>query len=203
MIRPRSLASLAFALAMLTVGTPARADETGTAIFAGGCFWCVEADFDHVGGVTETTSGYIGGKLDNPDYHSHVASGDREAVRISYDPSVVTYAELLKIFFRTVDPTDAGGQFCDRGHSYTTAIYTLNEEQAQLAEVAKQEAAEALGKPIATEIEEPAKFWPAEDYHQDYYKKNPLRYKYYRWGCGRDEALKALWGEQAHMGLGS
>lgn len=201
MARTNVLASIAIVCAMMTGVISARAQGTGTAIFAGGCFWCVESDFDHVPGVTETISGYIGGNADNPDYSNYAASGNREAVRISFDPSVVSYAELLKIFFRTVDPTDAGGQFCDRGYSYSTAIYTLNEEQARLAEAAKQKAAKALGQSIATEIEKPAQFWPAEEYHQDYYEKNPLRYKYYRWGCGRDAAVEALWGAQAHMGL--
>ena len=154
----RLLISSALIAAALTAA-PARAEETGTAIFAGGCFWCVESDFDYVKGVTSTTSGYIGGKGDNPTYKSHVANGDREAVEIKYDPAVVSYAELLKTFFRTVNPTDDGGQFCDRGHSYTTAVYTLNEEQATQAEAAKAEAEKTLGKPIVTEIEAAATFW--------------------------------------------
>src|SRR5690606_11372938 len=136
----------------------ALAEETGVAIFAGGCFWCVESDFDHVKGVQETISGYIGGTQDNPTYESHVASGDREAVQIKYDPAVVSYAALLKTFFRTVNPTDDGGQFCDRGHSYTTAVYTLNDEQAALAEAAKAEAEQTLGKKVVTEIAPPATF---------------------------------------------
>ncbi|MBU2484506.1 MAG: peptide-methionine (S)-S-oxide reductase MsrA, partial [Alphaproteobacteria bacterium] len=176
---PRLLLSSAlFAAALFSsalTSAPARAAETGTAIFAGGCFWCVESDFDHVKGVTETISGYIGGKADNPTYKSHVANGDREAVEIKYDPSVVSYEELLKTFFRTINPTDDGGQFCDRGHSYTTAVYTLNDEQAALAEAAKAEAEKVLGKPVVTAIEPAAKFWPAEDYHQDFYTKSPVR----------------------------
>lgn len=180
---------------------PAKAEETGVAVFAGGCFWCVESDFDHVKGVTRTVSGYIGGKLDNPTYKNHTANGDREAVEISYDPAVVSYADLLKTFFRTVNPTDAGGQFCDRGHSYTTAVYTLNDEQAAQAQAAKAEAGKALGQEVVTAIEPPAKFWPAEEYHQDFYKKSPVRYTYYRRACGRDSDVKALWGEQAHFGV--
>ena len=196
----RLLISSALFAAAFTAA-PARAGETGTAIFAGGCFWCVESDFDHVKGVTSTISGYIGGKADNPTYKSHVANGDREAVEIKYDPAMVSYAELLKTFFRTVNPTDDGGQFCDRGHSYTTAVYTLNDEQAALAEAAKAEAEKTLGKPIVTEIEPPATFWPAEDYHQDFYKKSPVRYNYYRRACGRDQEIKALWGDEANYGM--
>jgi peptide-methionine (S)-S-oxide reductase len=115
---------------------------------------------------------------------------------------VVSYAELLKIFFRTINPTDEGGQFCDRGFSYSTAVYTLNEEQAALAEAARAEAEKALGQPVVTEIEPPAKFWPAEDYHQNFYQKSPVRYNYYRRACGRDQEIKALWGDEAHLGLG-
>ncbi|WP_417424914.1 peptide-methionine (S)-S-oxide reductase MsrA [Hoeflea sp.] len=181
--------------------SPALAEETGVAIFAGGCFWCVESDFDHVKGVQETISGYIGGTQDNPTYESHVASGDREAVQIKYDPAVVSYAALLKTFFRTVNPTDDGGQFCDRGHSYTTAVYTLNDEQAELAEAAKAEAERMLGKKVVTEIAPPATFWPAEEYHQDFYTKSSVRYNYYRRACGRDEQVKSLWGDEAMLGL--
>ena len=188
-------------MALALSAAPVRAAETGVAVFAGGCFWCVESDFDQVKGVTETISGYIGGKGDNPTYKTHDANGDREAVRITYDPAVVTYAELLKTFFRSVDPTDDGGQFCDRGHSYTTAIYTLNDEQAAEAEAAKAEAEKALGRKIVTEIEPPAKFWPAEEYHQDFYTKSPVRYTYYRRACGRDQTVEKLWGDQAHLGI--
>lgn len=179
----------------------AQAQETGVAVFAGGCFWCVEKDFDKVKGVSETISGYIGGKADNPTYETHTANGDREAVRITYDPAVVSYAELLKTFFRTVDPTDDGGQFCDRGHSYTTAVYALNDEQAVLAEAAKAEAEKALGKAVVTPIEPAATFWPAEDYHQDFYQKSPVRYTYYRRACGRDNAVTSLWGGEAYSGV--
>lgn len=196
----RTLLSLAMLAATLTAA-PARAQETGVAIFAGGCFWCVESDFDHVEGVTGTISGYIGGEAPNPNYKTHVANGDREAVEIKYDPSKVSYAELLKIFFRSIDPTDAGGQFCDRGHSYTTAVYTLNEEQAALARDAKQQAEAALGQDLVTEIEPPADFWPAEDYHQDFYEKSPVRYNYYRRACGRDQQIRTLWGDEAHYGI--
>lgn len=193
------LTSVLFTLAL--AAAPVRAEGTGIAIFAGGCFWCVESDFDHVKGVTATTSGYIGGKADNPTYKSHVANGDREAVEIRYDPAVVSYAELLKTFFRTVNPTDAGGQFCDRGHSYSTAIYARDAEQAALAEAAKAEAEKALGQEIVTEIVPAPAFWPAEDYHQDFYKKSPVRYTYYRRACGRDNEIRSLWGEEAAYGV--
>lgn len=196
----RLLLSSALMIGALST-TPARAGETGVAVFAGGCFWCVESDFDRVKGVTGTVSGYIGGKQDNPTYKNHTANGDREAVEISYDPAVVSYADLLRTFFRTVNPTDAGGQFCDRGHSYTTAVYTLNEEQASQAQAARADAEKALGRNIVTAIEPPARFWPAEDYHQDFYKKSPVRYNYYRRACGRDSQIKSLWGEQAHFGV--
>ena len=196
----RLLLSSALFTAALTAA-PVRAEEAGIAIFAGGCFWCVESDFDHVKGVTATTSGYIGGKADNPTYKSHVANGDREAVEIKYDPAVVSYAELLKTFFRTVNPTDDGGQFCDRGYSYTTAVYTLNNEQAGLAEAAKADAEKTLGKTVVTEIASAAKFWAAEDYHQDFYEKSPVRYNYYRRACGRDQDIKSLWGGEAGFGV--
>lgn len=175
--------------------------ETQTAIFAGGCFWCVEKDFDHVEGVLETTSGYIGGRLDNPTYQTHVGAGDREAVEITFDPSVVTYEELAHSFFRTVDPLDDGGQFCDRGHSYTTAIYVLNEDQRAIAEVAAANASDALGETVATEILDAPRFWPAEDYHQNYYLENPLRYQFYRTSCRRDSTVERRWGEDAYAGV--
>ncbi|KGF67180.1 peptide methionine sulfoxide reductase [Hoeflea sp. BAL378] len=196
----RLLLSSALMTIVLAV-PPAGAQESGTAVFAGGCFWCVEKDFDHVKGVTATVSGYIGGKADNPTYESHTANGDREAVQITYDPAVVSYAELLATFFRTVDPTDGGGQFCDRGHSYTTAVYALNDKQKAEAEAAKAEAGKALGKPVVTEIEPAATFWPAEDYHQDFYRKSPVRYTYYRRACGRDAAVTSLWGGEAFKGV--
>lgn len=172
-----------------------------TAIFAGGCFWCVEKDFDHVEGVLQTTSGYIGGSHDNPTYQSHVASGDWEAVEIVYDPSVVTYEELAHSFFRTVDPLDDGGQFCDRGHSYTTAIFVLDDDQRMIAEAAAASASADLDRDVVTEILDAPTFWAAEDYHQDYYQKNPLRYNFYRTSCGRDRTVERRWGEHAYSGV--
>ncbi len=198
----RLTVGLAVFLAALA-GSTVKAEDLKTAIFAGGCFWCVEADFDKVPGVTETVSGYTGGTVPDPTYRQ-VTGGDTghfEAVRITYDADVVTYAELLEVFWHSVDPTDAGGQFCDRGSSYRTGIFVLNERQQELALETKQEAAEALGQPIATIIEPAGPFYPAEDYHQDYYEKNPVRYNYYRWSCGRNDRVKELWGDQAYAGI--
>lgn len=177
------------------------ASQYETAIFAGGCFWCVESDFDHVKGVVKTTSGYMGGTSENATYKTHTKYGHREVVEIQYDPSVTNFETLLTTFFRSVDPTDAGGQFCDRGFSYTTGIYVTDEAQRTAAETAKAEAGEALGKTIATEIVDAAPFWPAETYHQDYYAKNPIRYKGYRYACGRDKRVEALWGDDARRGI--
>ena len=196
------LAVLALALASTTFGlaTPAQAGKM-TAIFAGGCFWCVESDFDKVAGVLSTTSGYIGGSTSNPTYYDHTSAGHREAVAIEFDDNRVDYEELVKIFFRSVDPTDGGGQFCDRGHSYTTAIYAVGDDQLAAAKAAKATAQKELKQDLATEIVAAPEFWPAEDYHQDYYKKNPVRYKYYRNGCGRDARIEQVWGDQAMYGL--
>jgi peptide-methionine (S)-S-oxide reductase len=194
----------ALTLAAALLAAPlAHAQETETAIFAGGCFWCVESDFDKVAGVSATISGYIGGENENPTYQDHAQYRHREAVRIEYDPAQVSYEQLLHIFFRSVDPTDDGGQFCDRGFSYTTAIYAVGDEQLAQAQAAKAEAEAALGRPVATPVEAAPAFWPAEDYHQDYYQKNPIRYSYYRSACGRDDRIEEVWGDQAFAGLKS
>ncbi len=199
------LSSLILAVTLLVSYSPrdAQAEETKMAILAGGCFWCVESDFDHVPGVVKTVSGYIGGNTDSPTYRNHTSGRHREAVQITYDPAKVTFKQLLHVFWRSVDPTDGGGQFCDRGHSYTTAIYHIGEEQLKQATASKEELEKsgALKAPIATSIEEAGIFWPAEDYHQDYYKKNPTRYKLYRFGCRRDAKVTAVWGDQAHAGI--
>lgn len=198
-----ALAALGLAGAGPVAAQPMPPAEAGLEIatFAGGCFWCVESDFDHVPGVVRTVSGYTGGSLANPSYESH--EGHREAVRIYFDPKKVSYEKLLDVFWHSVDPTDAGGQFCDRGHSYTTAIYASSEEQKRPAEASKKalEASHVLKQPIVTPIEVAGPFWRAEDYHQDYYTKNPLRYRFYRFSCGRDARLEALWGEDAHRGI--
>lgn len=196
-------AALAFALATAALSfaaTPALADKE-IAIFAGGCFWCVESDFDKIPGVLSTTSGYIGGTTQNPTYYDHTTARHREAVRIEFDNARVSYDQLLTAFFHSVDPTDGGGQFCDRGHSYTTAVYATSEGQLAAAKKAKAAAAKELKNELATEVTAAPQFWPAEDYHQDYYKKNPLRYKYYRNGCGRDARLQAVWGANAMKGI--
>ena len=172
-----------------------------TAIFAGGCFWCIEKDFEHVAGVTDVVSGYTGGTNQNPTYKNHGKYKHREVVRIAYDDAKTDYATLLNIFWRSVDPTDGGGQFCDRGHSYTTAVYALDGEQLELAKASKKKAAAELKQPLATEIALAQKFTLSEDYHQDYYKKSPVRYKYYRFSCGRDKRVKELWGDQAYIGV--
>jgi peptide-methionine (S)-S-oxide reductase len=170
---------------------------SGSAIFAGGCFWCTESDFDHIAGVRATTSGYIGGRIANPTYEQVSAgnTGHIEAVRVAYDPRRVSYATLVERFFRTIDPGDAGGSFCDRGYQYRSAIFVRTPEERQIAEAAKARVARQLGRPVATLILPAARFYPAEDYHQDYYRRNPVRYRFYRWNCGRDQRLRQVWGQ--------
>lgn len=192
-----SIAAAAFATAVdaAPAATTKPATKTETAVFAGGCFWCVESDFDKLPGVVSTTSGYTGGHLKNPTYRDVTSetSGHREAVEVAYDPARVSYARLVEYFFRHIDPTDAGGQFCDRGESYTTAIFVANAAERATAEAAKASAEAALKKIVFTRILDRATFYAAEDYHQDYYKKNPTRYEYYRAACGRDRRVKQLW----------
>lgn len=175
--------------------------EQGVAIFAGGCFWCTEADFDKVPGVLSTTSGYIGGELERPGYEqvSRGGTGHLEAVKVVFDPEKTDYSRLLDAFWPTVDPLDAGGQFCDRGYHYRSAIFYLDENQEKLA-LASKEALAASGKlkgEIATLVLPAGNFWPAEQYHQDYAKRNPLRYSYYRSRCGRDQRLEQVWKKAA------
>jgi peptide-methionine (S)-S-oxide reductase len=177
------------------------ATTTAKATFAGGCFWCVESDFDKVDGVISTTSGYIGGKTANPTYEevSKNASGHYEAVEIVFDPKKVSYEKLVEYFWRTIDPTDNAGQFCDKGASYRTAIFAHDAAQLKAAQSSREalEKTKPFKAPIVTEIVSAATFYPAETYHQDYYTKNPVRYKYYRTSCGRDARVKQLWGDQA------
>ncbi len=198
------IAGLAF-MPLSTSFADDKAAGQGRAIFAGGCFWCVESDFDLIPGVLKTTSGYTGGNTKNPTYKqvTYGKTGHYEAVEIIYDPKKVTYEKLLSHFWRTVDPTDNGGQFCDRGHSYKTAIFAVGPEQMQLAEASKKKIDESkiLKKPIVTPIIKAGEFYKAEGYHQDYYKKNPRRYSYYRYSCGRDGRIRSLWGKEAHSGL--
>jgi peptide-methionine (S)-S-oxide reductase len=205
--------ALAAALATVAVGAPAQSAQraakadatnaatTAKATFAGGCFWCVEADFDKVPGVLSTTSGYTGGTLPNPTYRqvtSHT-TGHAEAVEIVFDPSRVSYEQLVEHFWRTIDPTTVNRQFCDAGSPYRSAIFAHDAAQlaAAKASLAALEKSKPFPEPIVTEIEMAAPFYVAEDYHQDYYLKNPIRYNYYRSGCGRDARLKQLWGDQA------
>lgn len=191
---PLSLAAL-----LLSLGSHAGQDDSAVAVFAGGCFWCTEADFDKLSGVLETTSGYIGGSIENPTYEevSSGRTGHIEAVQVRFDPRQTSYAKLLEAFWPTIDPINGNGQFCDNGPQYRSAIFYLDAEQQRLAEASKTALAASgrLAQPIATEILAATPFYPAEDYHQDYHTKNPLRYSYYRHGCGRDQRLKELWGK--------
>ena len=193
----RSL-GLAFLLLIAAAQSGSSQPKLARATFAGGCFWCMEPPFDALEGVVSTTSGYTGGEVRNPSYEqvSLGGTGHVESVQVEYDPAKVGYEKLLEVFWRNVDPTDGGGQFCDRGPQYRTAIFYQDEEQGRLAEESKRAlvASGKLPKPVVTEIRKATDFYPAEDYHQDYYKKNPLRYKFYRTGCGRDRVLKKLWG---------
>lgn len=166
--------------------------QTDTAIFAGGCFWCVESDFEHLPGVLEAVSGYSGGYLQDPTYRNH---GEHlEVAKIIFDPTVISYEQLLDFYWLHVDPTDPHGQFCDKGHAYQTAIYARPDQiEAARASKAKIERIKPFDDPIVTPVLPAKTFWDAEDYHQDYYKKNPVRYKAYRTACGRDRTLQKLW----------
>ena len=209
-MRRRALAALV-AVAALAFGPPAPAQtsppapsQTAVAIFAGGCFWCMEPPFDALDGVTATISGYTGGMRLNPTYEqvSTGVTGHAEAVKVEYDPSKVSYEKLLYVFWRNVDPLTSDAQFCDHGTQYRTAIFASDDEQLRLAQESK-EALEKSGRfkrPIVTQIVRATQFWPAEDYHQDYYRKNPVRYQFYRAGCGRDDRLRQLWGDEAGGG---
>jgi peptide-methionine (S)-S-oxide reductase len=177
----------------------AQGPEMAKATFAGGCFWCMEPPFDELPGVVSTTSGYTGGRMENPTYKqvSSGGTGHIESLQIIFDPTKISYEKLLDVFWRNVDPTDPAGQFCDRGSQYQTAIFYHTDEQRELANRSKRELDESgrLPKAVVTPIRAAMKFYPAEEYHQDYYKKNPLRYKFYRRSCGRDRVLEKLWGE--------
>jgi peptide-methionine (S)-S-oxide reductase len=193
------LMATAFAGAVSAQTKPAV--RTETAIFAGGCFWCVEADFDKIEGVVATTSGYIGGRKPNPTYSEVSAgwTGHTEAVKIDFDPARVTYTQLLEKFWPTIDPTVKDQQFCDVGSQYRSGIYPINDVQLKAAQASKAalEKSKPFSQPIVTEIVLAGTFYPAEEYHQDYYTKNPIRYGFYRKNCGRDARLKQLWGEKA------
>ena len=177
---------------------PQGTQKTATATFAGGCFWCVEADFDKVEGVISTTSGYIGGRTANPTYDEvgRGGTGHAEAVEIVYDPAKVSFQKLLDVFWRNIDPLVKDRQFCDRGDQYRTAVFYHGDEQKRAAEASKTAVQARFKQPIETQIVAAGPFTKAEDYHQDYYVKNPVRYKFYRFNCGRDARLEELWGKQ-------
>ncbi|MDQ6966499.1 MAG: peptide-methionine (S)-S-oxide reductase MsrA, partial [Mariprofundaceae bacterium] len=175
----------------------AQAAPLERAIFAGGCFWCMEKPFEHLAGVSSVVSGYTGGNTVNPSYANYAQGGHVEVVEILFDPQKVTYRKLLNVFWKQINPTDAGGQFVDRGPQYASAIYYLSEEQKAQAETSKAEmdASARFGKPIVTPIKQATEFYAAEEYHQDYYQKNPARYWYYRSRSGRDDYLESIWGK--------
>ena len=183
---------------------PAANPELAVATFAGGCFWCMEPPYDKLDGVVSTISGYIGGDTQNPSYQEVSAgtTGHTEAVQIRYNPDRVSYQELLEVFWPNIDPLVDDRQFCDVGSQYRPGIFVHDEEQRQLAEASRERVASRFEQPIKVEITEADTFYPAEDYHQDYYQKNPVRYKFYRYNCGRDQRLEQLWGETAGKSLG-
>ena len=199
-----NLTTMALAFLILGMAPEAQpelqeAPELAKATFAGGCFWCMEPPFDALDGVVSTTSGYTGGHLDNPSYEqvSSGGTGHTEAVEIVYDPAKVSYEKLLEVFWVNIDPTDAKGQFCDRGSQYRSGIFYNSEEQQKLAEASKQQidASGRLPKTVVTEVTEATTFYRAEEYHQDYYQRHKFRYILYRRSCGRERVLEKLWGE--------
>lgn len=212
----KALPTIFFGIAMVLTGAwimtpsspspakePTNAATTRQALFAGGCFWCMEKPFELLPGVLAVESGYAGGTTVNPSYEDYMAGGHIEVVRIVYDPAVISYTKLLDTFWRQIDPTDAGGQFVDRGHGYISAIFALDEEQRKLAEASKAALATSgtFAKPIVTPILPAATFYPAEEYHQDYYRNNPIRYNYYRSRSGRDNFLEKTWKDVKPGGL--
>ena len=166
------------------------------ATFAGGCFWCMEPPFDDLDGVIATVSGYMGGSMPDPTYEqvSRGDTGHAEVLQVTYDPARLTYQQLLDVYWRNIDPHDGGGQFCDRGSQYRSAIFVHSDQQRRLAEASRARLAAQLDQPIVTTIDDATTFYRAEDYHQDYYRKNPLRYRFYKWSCGRENRLDAVWG---------
>lgn len=200
----------ATAIAVSAPLAPALAEK---AIFAGGCFWCVEADLEKLPGVRDVVSGYAGGKTEKPTYKNYERGGHREVVEVDFDETKISYRELVDVFLRTIDVTDAGGQFCDRGYGYSSAIHPLDGKQAEAARAAVADANARLGGKVVTPVEGAVKFWPAEDYHQSYYKsdvrtltrfgyvKRADAYKGYRKGCGRDQRVQNVWGPEAFKGI--
>lgn len=202
--------SLAAALMAALPSLPAQAE---TALFAGGCFWCVESDLEAVPGVRDVVSGYAGGSTQNPTYKTYGKGGHREVVKVDFDETRISYEQLTDIFLRTIDVTDGGGQFCDRGHSYSAAIHALTPDQKRIAEKAVAKGEKQLKRTFAVPVEGAVRFWPAEDYHQGYYKsdkrtltrfgyvKRATAYEGYREACGRDKGVKKVWGAQAYKGV--
>jgi len=195
--------SLLLVVSGMVISSTGRAAELEKATFAGGCFWCMVPPFEALIGVVSVTSGYTGGHKKDPTYEevSSGTTGHAESVQIVYDPSKISYSKLLDVFWHNIDPTVKDGQFCDVGEQYRTAIFYHNEEQKKLAEDSKKaiEQSKVLPGPIYTQIVPASVFYKAEEYHQDYYRKNPVRYKFYRWNCGRDQRLKEIWGSEAGM----
>lgn len=184
-------------LAALLGFIPLAQAGSATAIFAGGCFWCMESAYQEHEGVSDVVSGFTGGTVDNPSYSGN-HQGHFEAIKVSYDPAAVSYQELLDLFWVNIDPFDNSGQFCDKGPSYRSAVFPGNADERQLAEQSSVSVAKRFpGETVYTEIRDASEFWPVEEGHQDYYQKNPVRYKYYRWNCGRDQRLEEIWGEAA------
>jgi len=186
-------------MALLLVVVPAPAAERATTVLAGGCFWCMEADFEKLDGVVDVVSGFSGGTLPNPTYNGNHA-GHYEAVEISYDPQKLSYRQILEYYWVHIDPFDDRGQFCDKGHSYLSAIFVASDAERKAAEETRDEIEATFKQKVATKILDATTFWPIqgeESYHQDYYKKSPVRYKYYRWNCGRDQRLQEIWGAKA------
>ena len=191
-------------IALLAFPNPAWAAQA-TAVFAGGCFWCLEHDLEHLPGVIEATSGYSGGQVERPTYRqvSSETTGHQEAVQVRFDPDQISYAELLRSYWRNVDPLDGGGQFCDRGDSYRPVIFTADDAQSQEANSSAEAAARELDQPVSAlkvEIRSADRFWPAEGYHQNYAELNSLKYNFYRFSCGRDRRLDDVWGDKARSG---
>ena len=194
--KPRIIEYLSFAALLLFVAPTLGSAQTAKATFAGGCFWCMEPPFDELAGVISTTSGYIAGKTKNPTYEqvSTGSTGHTEALQVAYDPKKITYEKLLEVFWRNIDPLAANGQFCDLGSQYRSGIFYHDGNQKSAAEKSKKSIQTRFKQPVATEITGATVFYPAEDYHQDYYKKNPVRYKLYSHGCGRAQRLEEVWG---------
>lgn len=191
--------SLGLATSSRHVGADDSTASTEVATFAGGCFWCMEPPFDKMPGVISTTPGYTGGRVKNPTYDQVKTgkTGHIESIQIEFDPSKVSYEQLLTLFWHNVDPLNGKGQFCDKGNQYRTAIFYHDEHQQQAAKESKSAIAKKLGRGVKTELIQAKTFYPAEEYHQDYYTKNPKKYKFYRWTCGRDARLDELWKEDA------